>query len=189
MARLESTPARPIVSRSRSAAVQSAATMECTGMRKDAQPSPSPQAVSPPPAGSLPGCPSDAGPSRANRRRRRPAYETRASQTHSMRSSECRARGAHSPDPDSRDEFVAARGLTSRTGPPLPATSPASVARLSVIKRGPAAARADTLLQARDIGRGHVVLLEHALAERSGANGRRIGVGGVDAPKRRRAVL
>ena len=37
MARLESTPARPIVSRSCSAAGQSAAsTVECTGMRKDA---------------------------------------------------------------------------------------------------------------------------------------------------------
>ena len=41
-----STPARPIVSRSCSAAGQSAAsTMECTGMRKDAQASPGPQAV------------------------------------------------------------------------------------------------------------------------------------------------
>ena len=46
MARLESTPARPIVSRSCPAAGQSAAsTMECARIRKDAQASPGPQAA------------------------------------------------------------------------------------------------------------------------------------------------
>ena len=48
IARHESTPARPIVSRSCSAAGPSAAsTRKCAGMRKDAQASPGPQAVRP----------------------------------------------------------------------------------------------------------------------------------------------
>ena len=46
MARLESTPARPIVSRSCSAAGASAASMmQCPGMREDARPSEGPQAA------------------------------------------------------------------------------------------------------------------------------------------------
>ena len=53
--------------------------------------------------------------------------------------------------------------LISRTGPPVPATSPSAL----LLNESRLLARADTLLQAGDIS-GARRILEHALAERSG---------------------